>query len=587
MFYPEDLVEEVRTRNDIVDVISQYVKLTKKGSTYFGLCPFHGEKTASFSVTPGKQMYYCFGCGAGGNVITFIMEYENYTFKEALEYLADRVGMELPKAEATAEEKRQAEIRTQLLEVNKLAAQYFHYQLKMPQGERALSYLTNRGLKPETIIKFGLGYSNQTSDDLYRYLKQKGYSDTLLSQTGLVSLSEKGSYDKFWNRVMFPIMDVNHRVIAFGGRVMGDGEPKYLNSPETKLFDKSRNLYGLHAAKSSRKPYLLLCEGYMDVISLHQAGFTNAVASLGTAFTLQHANLMKRYVNQVVITFDSDGAGRKAALRAIPILKNAGLSVKVLNMKPYKDPDEFIKALGAEAYEERVNEAVNSFLFEIDMLSQEYDRNDPEQKTAFFRAAAKKLLEFTEPLERNNYIEAVSKRFYIDYDQLCKLVNSMGNQIGLAAPKKERIEPGRTRMQEKDDGLKKSQRILLTWLIEEPEIFGKVGKYISAADFTEELYRRVADMVFAELPAGKVNAAGILNHFINDEDEYKEVAVLFNTKLTELPTKEEKEKALTDTVRRVKKNSLDVRSQKVQDMKELQEIVKQQALLGTLHISLD
>lgn len=311
MYYPEEIVEEVRTRSDIVDIISSYTKLQKKGSTYFGLCPFHNEKTPSFSVTPHKQMYYCFGCGVGGNVFTFLMQYENYTFSEAMEHLADRAGITLPKMEESPEQKKEADLRTQLMAVNNEAGKYFYYQMKQAKGKRAHDYLTERGLTEETIRRFGLGYSNMYSDDLYQYLKKKGYSDAILKESGLVKIGEKGGHDLFWNRVMFPIMNANGKIIAFGGRVMGDGEPKYLNSPETKIFDKSRTLYGLNYARSARKPYMLLCEGYMDVIAMHQAGFTNAVASLGTSFTLGHANLLKRYVDQAILTYDSDGAGQK------------------------------------------------------------------------------------------------------------------------------------------------------------------------------------------------------------------------------------------------------------------------------------
>ena len=355
MYYSDEIIEEVRSRNDIVDVISSYVKLQKKGSSYFGLCPFHNEKSPSFSVSRGKQMYYCFGCGAGGNVFTFLMEYENYTFQEALKYLADKAGVELPEMEYSAQAKERADLKAILLEINKIAAQYFYVQLKSSKGEAGLSYLKRRELSDDTIKAFGLGYSNKYSDDLYRYLKERGYKDEMIAKAGLISIDERhGAHDKFWNRVMFPIMDVNSRVIGFGGRVMGDAKPKYLNSPETLIFDKSRNLYGLNRARSTRKPYFLLCEGYMDVISLHQAGFTNAVASLGTALTPGHASLIKRYVKEVYLTYDSDEAGTKAALRAIPILKDVGITAKIIRMEPYKDPDEFIKNLGAEAFEERI-----------------------------------------------------------------------------------------------------------------------------------------------------------------------------------------------------------------------------------------
>ena len=392
MFYSDELIEEVRSRNDIVDVISSYVSLKKKGSSHFGLCPFHNEKSPSFSVSRDKQMYYCFGCGAGGNVFTFLMEYENMTFPEAMQALAERAGMELPVRESGAEARREADERARLREMNKLAAQYFYVMLHQKRGEKGMQYLQKRGITEETIRHFGLGFADIYRDDLYRFLKQHGYNDEELKSSGLVTINEKyGGSDKFWNRVIFPIMDVNNRVIGFGGRVMGDGNPKYLNSQETKLFDKSRNLYGLNFAKSSRKGELILCEGYLDVISMHQAGFTNAVASLGTAFTPGHGILLKRYTDRVVLSFDSDDAGIRAAMRAIPILKEAGLSIRVLNLSPYKDPDEFIKGAGIEAMEQRIREAKSSFMFQMEQIAKKYNMSDPEDRTKCYHEMAKEL----------------------------------------------------------------------------------------------------------------------------------------------------------------------------------------------------
>ena len=503
MYYPDDVIEEVRTRNDIVDVISQYVNLKKKGANYFGLCPFHNEKSPSFSVSPGKQMYYCFGCGAGGNVITFVMEYENYSFVEAVKMLADRVGITLPEVEYTKEAKAAADLKNTLLEINRLAANYFYYQLKQPHGKIGYDYLKRRQLTDETIKRFGLGFANKTSNDLYQYMRSKGYSDAILKETGLFFIEERGAHDKFWNRVMFPILDVNNRVIGFGGRVMGEGEPKYLNSPETKLFDKSRNLYGLNYARTSRAKYMLICEGYMDVIALHQAGFTNAVASLGTAFTSQHAVLLKRYTDQVVLTYDSDGAGVRAALRAIPILKEVGMSVKVLDMKPYKDPDEFIKNLGQDEFQKRIDRAVNSFMFEISVIRSEYNMQDPESKTGFYNAVARKLLEFSEKLERDNYTEAVAREYMIPLDDLKRLVATLGGQIGVGVKPKETDGSVRAKQKkDKEDGIKKSQRLLLTWLIERPELFDKIEGIIAPEDFIDELYQEVAGMAGQVLQTG-------------------------------------------------------------------------------------
>ena len=388
---------------------------------------------------------------------------------------------------------------------------------------------------------------------------------------------------------MFPIMDVNNRVIGFGGRVMGDGAPKYLNSPETRLFDKSRNLYGLNYARSSRKKYMLICEGYMDVIAMHQAGFTNAVASLGTAFTSQHAMLIKRYTDQVILTYDSDGAGVKAALRAIPILKEVGISCKVLNMKPYKDPDEFIKNMGAEAFQERIDQAQNSFLFEIEVLKRDYNLEDPEQKTNFYNAVARKLLEFPEALERDNYTQAVAREQFIPYQELKQLVSRLSSRIvpGAEQPQpREEFSP-RERKKEKEDGTRQSQRLLLTWLIENPKLFDKIEGIITPDDFREDLYHQVAQMVFDGHARGDVNPAGILNHFINDEEQYKEVAALFNASLKESLNNEEQKKAFSETVIKVRKHSLDEASRNASDIETLQKIIQAQSALKTLHISLD
>lgn len=591
MYYPEELVEEVRSKNDIVDVISGYVRLQKKGSSYFGLCPFHNEKSPSFSVSRDKQMYYCFGCGAGGNVFTFVMEYENYTFVEALKMLADRVGVALPELEYSKEAKEKADLKSTILEMNKLAAKYFYAQLKGEQGQQAHTYLVNRELTEETITQFGLGYSNKYSDDLYKYLKIKGYKDEVIKQSGLMNVDEKrGMYDKFWNRVIFPIMDVNNRVIGFGGRVMGDAKPKYLNSPETLVFDKSRNLYGLNRARTSRKPYLIVCEGYMDVIALHQAGFTNAVASLGTALTSGHASLIKRYTNEVYLTYDSDEAGTKAALRGVPVLREAGVSAKVIRMDPYKDPDEFIKNLGQEAFEERIAKARNGFMFGLEMLERDYDLQSPEGKTAFFQEAAKRLIEFEDELERNNYVEAVAKTYHVSFDSLQKLVAKTAVQKGLAKPLT-RPKSTLNREKHKEDGKLKSQKILLTWLTSQKSLFRSVEKYVRPEDFTTDLYRKVASLLYQQYAEGDVNPAKLMNHF-TEEGEHKEVASLFHTKIEELTTKEEQEKALQETIVRVKSQSIDEQAEKLEptDIAGLQKLMEaKKALqdLQKLHISIE
>ena len=590
MYYPDEVIEEVRIKNDIVDVISGYVKIQKKGSSYFGLCPFHNEKSPSFSVSPQKQMYYCFGCGAGGNVFTFIMEYENYTFQEAIKFLAQKAGVSLPEAEYTEEVKKKEGKRAKLLEVNKEAAKYFYYQLRNDRGRAGLSYLKGRALSDETINKFGLGFANMTSNDLVKYLKSKGYDDQLLQEAGLATFDEKyGMHDKFWNRVMFPIQDINHRVIGFGGRVMGEAKPKYLNSPETMIFDKSRNLYGLNLARTSRKNNMILCEGYMDVITMHQAGFSQAVASLGTAFTEGQAALLKRYTQEVILSYDSDGAGVTAALRAIGILREAGLTGKVLNLEPYKDPDEFIKNKGQEEFQKRLDQAENTFFFELRMLQKDYNLNDPEEKTRFHREIAKKLCGFSEEVERENYIEAVADKYQIGFDNLRKLVLSYAEQTGFAKPV-ERPKSGIQKKASPDENRRKTQRLLLTWLTDEPGLYLKIKKYISPDDFTEDLYKKVAEKLFDGLERGEMNPASIISMF-TDEEEQREVASVFNTKLMALSTKQEREKAFHDIVLAVKKNSYEYFSGQLgSDVKALNQVIAGKKALEELsktHISLD
>ncbi len=579
MRYSDDIIEEVRMKNDIVDVISQYVKLTRRGSTYFGLCPFHNEKTPSFSVTPSKQMYYCFGCGAGGNVYNFIMEYENYSFGEALSHLADRAGVELPKIEYSREAREKAEQKATLLEINKLAAQYFYYQLRRESGKTAYGYLTGRGLSEETIRKFGLGYSDKYSDDLYKYLKSKGYSDELLRESGLFNVDERrGMYDKFWNRVIFPIMDVNNRVIGFGGRVMGDGKPKYLNSPETKIFDKSRNLYGLNVARTTRKNYLILCEGYMDVIAMHQAGFTNAVASLGTALTSGHASLVKRYTKEVLLLYDSDGAGIRAALRAIPILREAGVTSRVVSLKPWKDPDEFIKNEGAEAFEERLNHAMDSFMFRVHIAEQEFAMDAPQGQNQFFERCAEMLLELSDELERNLYIEAIVKeygRYGVGAEDIRKRVNTLALK---GTPAEKRIQPKSTsatsETRKKESAADKAQKLMLTWLVNYPGIFDQVEKYISPSDFVVPLYKEVAQMLFDQHKEGETNPGKLLNAF-TDSEEQREVASLFNATI-HLENEGEQQRAFSDALLRIKEESLKEKNRiwDPSDMAGLQELIK-------------
>ena len=557
MRYPDELIEEVRSKNDILDVVGSYVHLQKRGNTYFGLCPFHNEKTASFSVTPSKQMYYCFGCQRGGNVFTFLQEYENYTFNEALAVLAEKAGVTLPETSISAEDRSKDTLRKRMLEVNKEAAKYYAYALRSPQGEAGYKYLTGRGLTDETLLKFGLGFAQVSSDDLVKYLKSKGYDDKLLIDTGLASYDEKhGLHDKFWNRVMYPIQDANHRVIGFGGRVMGDAKPKYLNTQETLIFNKRLNLYGLNLARSTRADYFILCEGYMDVIAMHQAGFNMAIASLGTAFTEGQANLIKRFIRKVYLAYDSDGAGVNATLKAIAALKAMELPCRVISMEPYKDADEFIRNLGAEEFQKRIDEAKDSFFFETDVMAADYDMKDPGSRSDFTDALAVKLCEFEDEVRRDNYLIAAADRYQIPVDQLRRRVIAKA-AMGVK-PAHEEPKSGIQKKVSTEDLVLKKQRYLITWLSEDTSIYPIVRKYIEPSDFTDPLYAEVARQLYADLEAGRMNPAAIVTTF-DDEQDQSRVAELFNTTLV-LDADAERGQALHDIIYMVKKNAVEVRS---------------------------
>ena len=587
MFYSEEIIDEVREKNDIVDVISPYVRLTKRGANYVGLCPFHNEKTPSFSVNTGRQSFHCFGCGVGGNSISFVMKYENLTFTEAIKQMADRVGINLPEEHDNPESGRRADLRTRLFEIYKEAAKFYYFQLRGDYGEYPMSYLKGRGLTDKTINDFGLGYALKSSNALYNYLKSKGYSDELMIKAELVVFKEgRGIFDMFWNRVIFPIMDINSKVIAFGGRVMGEGEPKYLNSKETDIFNKRRNLYGLNFAKHSRKSYMLLCEGYMDVIALHQAGFTNSVASLGTALTEEQARLIARYVKEVMITYDSDGAGVKAALRAIPILKSAGIRTKILKLAPFKDPDELIKNSGYEEFEERIKNAENSFNFELSNIEKGFDLSEPEGKTEFLNKVAERLTDFEEELERENYIAAVAEKYFVSKETLTKLVNKIGGAREIREAYKDAGEKIKrnNKINTADEGLLKTNRFLLSIIADKPELYLRIKDIVSAKDFVTSLYKDVADRIFKQIEAGKKpNIAEIISRYESAEDQAL-VAAIFEEKFETEVDEKERDKAFKEIVIKVRRAGLaeEMKSVDIKDMARFMEITKMQRELSKL-----
>ena len=568
MYYGEDIVEEVRQKTDIVDLVGQYVHLKKKGSSYFGLCPFHGEKTASFSVSPGKQIFYCFGCGKAGDSIRFLMEYENLSFVEALEELAERANITLPKEEKR--DKGEEDLRYKILEINKQAALFYVKQLRSEKGKQGLAYCAKRKLSGESITHFGLGYAGKERDSLYQYCKSLGFKDRVLQESGLFSFKENGVYDKFFNRLIFPIMDLHNRVIGFGGRVMGDGEPKYLNSPETKLFDKSRNLFALNFSRKSRANYFILCEGYMDVISLHQWGFPEAVAALGTAFTEQQADLMKRFNYLIYLCFDSDGAGKKACKRAISILREKKLEGKVIHLSPYKDPDEFLKAEGKEAFEKRIEEAKNAFLWEVEEKKTEFDLHDPAGMQKYMESIAELLrTSFSDPVERENYLKAVAREQMLKAENLQHLVDKEEEKTQLSFGL--RKNAGRQEKKREERWNSPLEEEFLSVLMQRNEFVDLAKKYIEEVDFQGDF----AKEIYLKLLSG-LSAKAILDSYQNEEEKYQKLVKLYHGDLYHMDLeKDEEKKLLSDYIRQLKLQKIEKEIKEVTDAEGLSHCFKE------------
>ena len=445
MAFSESFLTELTERNDIVDVVSGYVRLGKKsGSNMFGLCPFHSEKTPSFSVSPDKQIYHCFGCGKGGGVINFIMEIENLSFPEAVEFLAKRAGMPIPEEENDRESRK----RSRMLALNRDAARFFYAQLSTPQGDAARDYMAKRRIGPATAKNFGIGFAPDTWDSLEKAMWEKGYTDFELFDAGLVRKGNKGGYyDTFRNRLMFPVIDVRGNVIGFSGRILGDGEPKYMNSPETLVFNKSRNLFALNLAKKSKSGYIILSEGNIDVVSLHQAGFDSAVASLGTSLTPEQARLLSRYTNQVIIAYDNDGAGIKAAQRAIGILEKLDLKVKVLRLNGAKDPDEFIKLKGADAFRNLLENSENQIDYRLRTVTDKYDLSVDEQKVEFLKEASDLVARLPGSVERQVYAMRVASMSGVSADVVTKEVERRRKKLVAQASRSEARQQSRPERQ--------------------------------------------------------------------------------------------------------------------------------------------
>lgn len=504
MAFPPAFIDELVARNPIEDVVGQYVSLKRSGANLFGLCPFHGEKTASFSVAPDKGIYYCFGCHKGGGVVNFMMEVENLSYPDAVRALAKRAGMDVPDDEQYQSRYRQQE---RLWALHKEAARFFHSKLYAPEGAAALQYAVNRGMTKSTLIHFGIGYAPDGWTDLVDALRKKGYTDEELKDSGLVTVSKKDGrlFDRFRDRLMFPIIDVRGNVIGFGGRIMKNdpNAAKYLNSPETLIFNKRKNLFGLNMAKKSKLGYLILVEGYMDAIALHQYGFDCAVASLGTSLTEEHAVLLSKYTEQVVLIYDGDEAGQRAAQRAIPMLEKAGLQVKVLKMRDAKDPDEYLKQYGADKFKLLLEESSNRVEYQLDAIRKKYDLRDDDQRVQFVQEAAQLICTLSSAVQREVYGNRVAETAKISFDAVKLEVDKAFKQRVYRAKKKQErqdlqpaqnLQPKTRAFHYKNMKSAMAEETVLAMVLKEPALFEKTG------DLTEAMFSApVLGKAFAQL----------------------------------------------------------------------------------------
>ena len=517
MAFPEKFIQELIDRSDIVDVVSGYVRLNKRsGANMFGLCPFHSEKTPSFSVAPDKQIYHCFGCGKGGGVISFIMEIENLSYPEAVAFLAKRAGMQMPEETGGFESKK----RARMLAVNRDAARWFYSQLSTPAGEAARAYIAKRRISPAMVKNFGLGAAPDSWDSLRNAMREKGYTDQELFDAGLVKRGKKGGfYDAFRNRLMFPVIDVRGEVIGFSGRILGDGEPKYLNSPETLVFNKSRNLFALNLAKKSKSGYIILAEGNIDVVSLHQAGFNSAVASLGTSLTPEQARLISRYANEVIIAYDSDGAGVKASQRAIGILEKLDIKVRILRMTGAKDPDEFIQKRGAEAFRKLIEGSENQVDYQLSSIQSKYDLTADEQKVDFVREASELLAKIPDAVRRQVYAQRVAETAGLKGEVVADDVERRHKRLVRSTQKTEQreqtrpeklLQPAARELRYEDPESAAAEEGLIRLLYLEPALIKTPGLPL-VSDFSAPALGKIYEIIANRIRNGETVSADLLS----------------------------------------------------------------------------
>ena len=585
--YSDEIIEEVRQNNDIVDIISQYVHLTRKGRNYFGLCPFHSEKSPSFSVSPDRQIFHCFGCGVGGNVYTFLMKIEGITFKEALEQLAERANIQLPKLENNADTARE-ELKAKVYKVNEFTAEFYHQNLYKPTSKIGQEYVKKRKMNKETLEAYRIGFSGKF-DELYKALKAQGFGEKEILESGLVNKNDNGTYiDRYRNRLMFPICDVRGKVIAFGGRILDDSkikdskfsQPKYINSPENVVYSKGRHLFGLNVAKKDSAKKLLIVEGYMDVISLHQRGVTNVVGALGTALTEQQGWLLRKSTEQVILGFDADGAGQTAIARSMEILQKMGCDMRVLQIEGAKDPDEYIVKFGEGRFRLAMDNAISLVEFKVKNLKKDLNLENTGDKIKFLNEIAKILSKVENTMEREIYIEKIAQGYNISKEAIYAEVNKLiyNNTKEDKVLQSREIKPVRENIKnttEIDEDLKRRENTIIAILLDSnANMFAKIKEQIKPEDFKDSVNRKIAEQLYKELEKEDCNINRLIDSFDEETQNHITMVMATDYEIDNL------EKAVDDILQKYEKEKLDNRKQEILKQLEIEEDVDKKKELG-------
>ena len=579
--YSDEIIEEIRQNNDVVDIISQYVHLTRKGRNYFGLCPFHNEKSPSFSVSPDRQIFHCFGCGVGGNVYTFLMKIEGITFKEALEQLAERANIQLPTLTSGADTAKE-ELKAKVYKVNEFTAEFYHQNLYKPTAKIAQEYVKKRKFNNETLQAYKIGFSGKF-DELYRALKQQGFGEKEILESGLVNKNDNGTYiDRYRNRLMFPICDARGKVIAFGGRVLDDSKPKYINSPENIVYSKGRHLFGLNVAKKYSSKKLLIVEGYMDVISLHQRGIENVVGALGTALTEQQGWLLRKSTEQVILGFDADGAGQTAVARSMEILQNMGCDMRVLQIEGAKDPDEFIVKFGEGRFKLAMENAISLVEFKVKNLRKDINLENAADKIKFLNEIAKILAKVENTIEREIYIEKIAKGYNISKEAIFAEVNKLiySNSKGIQTLQEQnktirKVEQNKEEKISVNENLIKRENTIIALLIDaNKNVFEKIRQNIKPEDFKDSINREIAQKLYEELEKQDSNINKLIDTF--DEETQNHITMVMATDY-EI---ENVEKAVDDILQKYKREKLDDRKQEILKQLETEQDTEIKQQLG-------